>query len=60
MWLAYGLVYAFAGGRDGAVDALTGVGMGRKRCMRVWLGVCVNEVLLIYRQINRMIGWPLG
>ena len=26
----------------------------------MWLGVCVKEVLLIYRQIDRMIGWRLG
>ena len=48
------------GWADGVVDALTGVRMGRKRCMRAWLGVCVKEVLLIYGQIDRMIGWPLG
>ena len=34
--------------------------MGRKRRMRAWLGVCVKEVLLITREIERMMGWPLG
>ena len=28
--------------------------------MRAWLGVCVKEVLLITREIEMMMGWPLG
>ena len=48
------------GWADGVVDALTNVRMGRKRWTRAWLGVCVNEVLLITREIERMMGWPLG
>ena len=48
------------GWHGGVVDALAGVRMGRKRWMRAWVGVCVKEVLLIYRQIDMMFGWPLG
>ena len=48
------------GWADGVVDALAGVRMGRKRWKRAWLGVCVKEVLLIPREIERMMGWPLG
>ena len=42
------------------VDALTGVRMGRKRWTRAWLGVCVKEVLLIHREMEMMMGLPLG
>ena len=42
------------GWADGVIDALTCVRT------RAWLGVRVKDVLLLYRQIGRLMGWPLA